>query len=114
MKHTYLEEIKKLEGPPKIVKIFSDKEIKMIQDLYEILPERVFNKKQNVRKKAWLQNFNKGLDKIYSSRLKEVLGDYKMDSLKSDKGEDYYGLFHESFSPLTLHVDSGFGEEVII
>ena len=37
-----------------------------------------------------------------------------MDSLKSSKGEDYYGLFHESFSPLPLHVDSGFDEEAVI
>ena len=114
MKHTYLEEIKKLEGPPKIVKIFSDKEIKMIQDLYEILPERVFNKKQNVRKKAWVQKYNEELDKIYFTKLKNVLGDFKMDSLKSSDGKDFYGLFHESFSPLTLHVDSGFDEKTII
>ena len=51
---------------------------------------------------------------MYFNRLKEALGDYKMDSLKSDKGEDYYGLFHESFSPLPMHVDSGFDEETII
>ena len=114
MKHTYLEEIKKLEEPPKIVKIFSDKEIKMIQDLYEILPERVFNKKQNVRKKAWVQKYNEELDKIYFTKLKNVLGDFKMDSLKSSDGKDFYGLFHESFSPLTLHVDSGFDEKTII
>jgi len=31
--------------------IFSEKEIKMIQELYADLPERVFNKKQNIRKK---------------------------------------------------------------
>ena len=37
-----------------------------------------------------------------------------MDTLKSDKGEDYYGLFHESFSPLPMHVDSGFDEGAII
>ena len=37
-----------------------------------------------------------------------------MDSLKSKTGEDLYGLFHESFSPLPLHVDSGFNEEAII
>ena len=29
-------------------------------------------------------------------------------------GVDYYGLFHESFSPLPLHVDSGFNENAII
>ena len=44
---------------------FSEKEIKMIQELYHDLPERVFNKTQNVRKKAWIQNYNKELDKIY-------------------------------------------------
>ena len=38
----------------------------------------------------------------------------KMDTLKSETGEDYYGLFHESFSPLPLHVDSGFNEEAIL
>ena len=37
-----------------------------------------------------------------------------MDSLKSETGEDFYGLFHESFSPLTLHVDSGFIEKNIV
>ena len=110
----HLDKIKSLENTPKKINIFSEKEIKMIKELYYILPESTFNNKQNVRKKAWLQNFNKELDEIYFSRLKEVLGDYKMDSLKSDKGEDYYGLFHESFSPLPLHVDSGFDEEAII
>tara|TARA_B100001123_G_C15108505_1_gene946489 strand:- start:134 stop:829 length:696 start_codon:yes stop_codon:yes gene_type:complete len=114
MKHIYLEEIKKLEGPPKIVKIFSDKEIKMIQELYEVLPERVFNKKQNVRKKAWIQKYNEELDKIYLNKLKDAIGDFQMDSLKSNDGKDFYGLFHESFSPLTLHVDSGFDEKAII
>ena len=37
-----------------------------------------------------------------------------MDTLKSESGEDFYGIFHESFSPLTLHVDSGFDENTII
>ena len=114
MKHIHLDKIKDLEGPPKKVNIFSENEIKMIQELYEKLPERMFNKKQNVRKKAWEQNYNKELDKIYFNKLKEVLGDFKMDNLKSESGEDFYGLFHESFSPLTLHVDSGFFEEDII
>ena len=114
MKHIHLDKIKSLEGPPKKVNIFSEKEIKMIQKLYEKLPERMFNKKQNVRKKAWAQNYNKKLDKIYFNKLNEVLGDFKMDNLKSESGEDFYGLFHESFSPLTLHVDSGFFEEDII
>ena len=114
MKHIHLDEIKSHESPPKIVNIFSEKEIKMIQELYADLPESVFNKKQNIRKKAWIQNYNKELDKIYFDKLKDVLGDFKMDTLKSETGEDYYGLFHESFSPLPLHVDSGFDEKAII
>ena len=114
MKHIYLKEIKNLESSPKKINIFSDKEIEMIKDHYYALPKTTFNKKQNVVKKAWTQNFNKELDKIYFNRLREAIGDFKMDSLKSEKGEDYYGLFHESFSPLPLHVDSGFDEEAII
>ena len=86
----------------------------MIQKLYTDLPERIFNKKQNIRKKAWIQNYNKELDKIYFDKIKDVLGDFKMDTLKSETGEDFYGLFHESLSPLTLHVDSGFDEKDVI
>ena len=114
MEHLYLDKIKSYESSPTIVKIFSNKEIEMIKKLYSDLPERVFNKKQNIRKKAWIQNYNKELDKIYFDKLKGVLGDFKMDTLKSETGDDYYGLFHESFSPLTLHVDSGFDEKSII
>ena len=40
-----------------------------------------------------------------------LLGEFKMDTLKSETGEDFFGLFHESFSPLPLHVDSGFNKE---
>jgi hypothetical protein len=114
MKRKYLNKIKSLESKPKIVNIFSEKEIKMIQDLYNSLPETVFNKKQNVRKKAWLPNYNKELDEIYINRIRDVIGDFKLDTLKSETGENYYGLFHESFSPLPIHVDSGFNEEDII
>ena len=114
MEHKYLNKIKSFESPPQVINIFSDKEIKMIKELYISLPETVFNKKQNVRKKGWLPNYNKELEKIYLNKLKDALGDFKMDTLKSKSGEDYYGLFHESFSPLPLHVDSGFDEESII
>ena len=114
MQFLYLDKIKSYESPPQIINIFSEKEIKMMQQLYADLPESVFNKKQNVRKKAWMQNYNKELDKIYFDKLKDALGDFKMDSLKSKTGEDFYGLFHESFSPLPLHVDSGFDEKAII
>ena len=51
MKHIHLDKIKSYESTPKIVNIFSEKEIKMIQELYADLPEKVFNKTQNIRKK---------------------------------------------------------------
>ena len=114
MKHKNIDEIKKLESLPKIIKIFSDQEIKNISELYNSLPVTVRNQKQNIIKKRWLQNYNKSLDTMYISKLKEVLGEFKMDNLKSEKGEDFFGLFHESFSPLKLHVDSGFVENDII
>ena len=37
-----------------------------------------------------------------------------MDTLKSETDEDYYGIFHESFSPLPLHVDTGFDSDAAI
>ena len=114
MKHKYLDKIKSFESPPKKINIFAEKEIKLIQELYADLPERMFNKKQNIRKKAWIQNYNKELDKIYFDKLTDVLGNYKMDNLKSEKGTDLYGLFHESFSPLPIHVDSGFSEDDVV
>jgi hypothetical protein len=114
MKRLNIDQIKSYESEPKIVKIFSMDEIQMMKDLYINLPEAVFNQKQNVRKKSWIQNYNKELEKIYFSKIKGVLGDFKMDSLKSESGEDFYGLFHESFKPLPLHVDSGFDEQALI
>jgi len=114
MKRKNINEIKKLESSPKIIKLFSDKEIQNILELCNLLPVTVHNKKQNVIKKRWLQNYNKSLDEIYISKLKGILGEFKMDNLRSNKGEDFFGLFHESFSPLKLHVDSGFSEEDII
>ena len=114
MKLLHLDKIKNLESSPKIVKIFSEEEIKMINELYVDLPETVFNKKQNVRKKGWIPNYNMILDKIYFDKITSELGDFKLDTLKSKSGEEYYGLFHESFTPLPLHVDSGFNEESVI
>ena len=109
-----IDKIKSFEATPKIVEVFSDVEIGMMQDLYKKLPERVFNKKQNVRKKMWIQNYNKELDKIYFDKLKETIGDFKMDNLKDDNNNDFYGIIHESFSPLKLHVDSGFGKDDLV
>jgi hypothetical protein len=108
------EKIKILEASPKILNIFNEEEIKMMQDLYEDLPLRVFNKKQNVKKKMWIQKYNLDLEKIYLEKLKNHIGDFKMDNLKDEYGNDFFGIIHESFSPLKLHVDSGFYKEDLI
>ena len=114
MKHIHLDKIKTLECAPKKINIFSTKEIEMIKEFYNILPEITFNKKQNVRKKMWIQNYNKELDKIYLNKLKETIGDFKMDNLKDENNNDFYAIIHESFSPLKLHVDSGFGKDDLV
>ena len=114
MFRTNVEDIKKYESPPQIVEIFSKKEIQKMKDFYDLLPLRVFNQKQNVKKKAWIQGIDVELDRIYFNGLKRYLGDYRMDNLKSEDGKDLFGLYHESFNPLSLHVDSGFKPEDII
>ena len=83
MKRAHLGEIKSLESPPRKVNIFSEKEIKMIRELYDDLPERVYNKKQNIRKKAWIKNYNKELDKIYFNKIKDVLSNRKLFKFKN-------------------------------
>jgi len=114
MQLKYINEIKKLEGPPKIISIFSKDEINQLIELNKTLPVTLFNKKQNVMKKRWIQNYNKSLDKLYLDKLKEILGDFKMDNLQSENGDDFFGLFQESFNPLKLHVDTGFNVNSII
>ena len=104
-----IDEIKKLETEPKIVKnIFNKKEIDDFLKLYKDLPITVHNKKQNVIKKRWLQGFNKDLEKIFCDRLEKEIGKFKMDNLKDDKGKDVFGLIQESYAPIGLHVDGGF------
>ena len=104
-----INEIKKSESKPKIVKnIFSKKEIDDFLKLYKDLPITVHNKKQNVIKKRWLQGFNKELEKIFCSRLEKEIGKFKLDNLKDEEGKDVFGLIQESYAPIGLHVDGGF------
>ena len=54
--HIKIEEIKKNESPPKVIKnLFNKDEINKFLKLYEELPTTVHNKKQNVIKKRWLK-----------------------------------------------------------
>tara|TARA_B100000401_G_scaffold57283_1_gene33254 strand:- start:1753 stop:2460 length:708 start_codon:yes stop_codon:yes gene_type:complete len=109
------EKIKKFESPPKVLKnMFNKKEINDFLDLYKKLPTTVHNKKQNVIKKRWLKGYNEKLEKIFYDRVKNEIGEFKMDNLQDDSGKDIYGLIQESYSPIGLHVDAGFNSENLV
>ena len=113
--HENINKIKELEGSPKIVKnLFSKEEIEKFLKLYQDLPTTVHNKKQNVVKKRWLKNYSEELELIFYNKLKNEIGDFKMDNLKDEKDEDILGLFQESYNPIGLHVDAGFDLSEII
>ena len=113
--HKNIDKIKKLESPPQVIKnLFSKTELEKFFDLYRNLPTTVHNKKQNVVKKRWLKNYNKDLEAIFFERVKNVIGEFKMDNLKDEKNEDILGLFQESYNPIGLHVDAGFNLDEII
>ena len=113
--HKNIDKIKNLESSPKVIKkLFSKNEIEKFLDLYKNLPTTVHNKKQNVIKKRWLKNFNEELERLYYEKVKNEIGDFKMDNLKDDNNEDILGLFQESYNPIGLHVDAGFNFDEII
>ena len=104
-----IEEIKKSESPPKIIKnLYSKEEIQDFLKLYKDLPVTTHNKKQNVIKKRWLQGYSEKLEKLFLERLKKEIGDFKMDNLLDENGKDVFGLIQESYAPIGLHVDGGF------
>ena len=98
--HNKIDEIKKNEGSPKIIKnIFTKDEINKFLKLYEELPTTVHNKKQNVIKKRWLKEYGNELEELFYKRLKNEIGDFKYDNLKTDSGDDIYGLFKKAIIP---------------
>tara|TARA_A100001015_G_C15035472_1_gene735954 strand:+ start:2912 stop:3619 length:708 start_codon:yes stop_codon:yes gene_type:complete len=113
--HKQLETIKKNEGSPKVIKnLFSKAEIDKFINLYHELPVTVHNKKQNVIKKRWLSDYGKELEELFCKRLKNEIGDFKYDNLKTNDGSDILGLFQESYNPIGLHIDGGFNLNDII
>ena len=113
--HNKIEEIKKNESPPKVIKnLFSKDEINKFLKLYEQLPTTIHNKKQNVIKKRWLKEYGKELEELFYKKLKNEIGDFKYDNLKTDNGDIIYGLFQESYNPIGLHIDGGFNFEDLI
>tara|TARA_A100001015_G_scaffold274909_1_gene331679 strand:+ start:1037 stop:1750 length:714 start_codon:yes stop_codon:yes gene_type:complete len=112
LKHKKINEIQKLESSPKVIKnLFDSNEIEKLKKLYELLPLTVHNKKQNVIKKRWIQDFDIEIEKLYYDKIKSNIGDFKYDNLKTDEGKDILGLFQESYNPIGLHVDAGFNFE---
>ncbi len=110
--HKKIEEIKKKESKPKVIKnVFTKNEIEKFLNLYRELPTTVHNKKQNVIKKRWLIEYGEELENIFYQKLKKEIGNFKYDNLKTDKGDDIYGLFQESYNPIGLHIDGGFNFE---
>ena len=113
--HKNIDKIKELEGSPQVIKnLFSKTEIEKFLNLYQNLPTTVHNKKQNVIKKRWLKDYSQELELLFFKRLKNEIGDFKMDNLKDEKNEDILGLFQESYNPIGLHVDAGFNLDEII
>ena len=113
--HKNIDKIKNLEGSPKIIKkLFSKKEIDQFFKLYQELPTTVHNKKQNVIKKRWLKNYSQELESLYFNKVKNEIGEFKMDNLKDENNNDILGLFQESYNPIGLHVDAGFNLDEII
>ena len=113
--HKNIDTIKKLESPPKVIKnLFNNNIIEKFFNLYKNLPTTVHNKKQNVIKKRWLKNYSEELEKLFYEKVKNEIGDFKMDNLKDENNDDILGLFQESYNPIGLHVDAGFNPEEII
>ena len=113
--HKNLDQIKKLEGSPKVVKnLFSKNELDKFLDLYKNLPTTVHNKKQNVIKKRWLKDYSEELESLFYKKVQNEIGEFRMDNLKDENNEDILGLFQESYNPIGLHVDAGFNLNEVI
>ena len=113
--HKNIDQIKQLESSPKIIKnLFSKNEIEEFIKLYKKLPTTVHNKKQNVIKKRWLKDYNMELENLFYKKVKNEIGDFKMDNLKDEKNENILGLFQESYNHIGIHVYAGFNSDEII
>ena len=113
--HKFIDKIKKNEDKPFIVSNFlNQNEVKLFQKLYTDLPLEINNKRQKIIKKKWSVSFYLDLQKRYSEKLRLIIGNFKMDNPKTKENFESLGLFQESYSPVNLHVDTGFDFEKII
>ena len=113
--HKLLDKIKKNEGKPLVASNFLNlNEVELFQRLYTELPLEINNKRQKIIKKKWSKNFYLDLQKKYSEKLKLIIGNFKMDNPKTKENFESLGLFQESYSPVSLHVDTGYDFDKII
>ena len=113
--HQKIEKIKKNETKPFIIKsILNKKQIKTIQNLYKILPIEINNTRQKIIKKKWITKFNHNLQEIIKKKIKKKIGSFKLDNPKNKNGLNSFGLFQESYKPVSLHADTGFDFKKII
>ena len=54
------------------------------------------------------------MERLFYDKLKNEIGDFEYDNLKSDDGKNILGLFQESYNPIGLHIDGGFNLNDII
>ena len=106
--HVQIEKIKSNEGNPKVLRKFLIIKNWKIHEIIFRAPITVHNKKQNVIKKRWLSDYGKEMEELFYKRLKNEIGEFRYDNLKSDDGKDILGLFQESYNPIGLHIDGGF------
>ena len=105
--HKFIEKIKQFEKKPFIVKNFiNSKEVESFVKLYNELPIEINNQRQRIVKKKWASNFFPDLQTTYKKKLQSIIGNYEMDNPTTKDGFESLGLFQESFSPVTLHVDT--------
>ena len=107
-----INKIKEAESNPQIVKLFDDQEISKILELYQKLPLATFNEKQKIKKKHWILGIDKKMDDFIISKIQLMIKDWEIDNMYSK--EDAIGIFHESFNPIKIHVDTGRDESKII
>lgn len=113
--HKFLNKIKKFEQKPFVIKNFINMdEVKLFNKLFQKLPIEINNKRQKILKKKWSSNYEPDLQKIYLEKLNLIFENFSMDNPKTKDNYDSLGLFQESFSPVSLHVDSGFDFNKII
>ncbi len=107
-----INQIKKTESNPQIVKLFDNQEISNILEFYEKLPLSTFNEKQKIKKKHWVLGIDKKMDDFVINKIHQVIKDWEIDNMYSK--ENALGIFHESYNPIKLHVDTGRDKNKII